>query len=183
MNQFRKVYFFFGKIRDIGIISILTLIIGIVVMQIFLRYVATGNLRPFAWGDELVRNLSAWVFFLGASLASREGAHITLDLAVKKLKGKLRFIVEKTVGLATLAVIALVIVVGFQAALDNPASMVNLPNVPMTAFFLAIPVGMIFVFVDFLLILVFGHHPFSRKALAAKAQLEAADNKSEGETK
>ena len=181
MQTFRKVYFFFGRIRDIAIVSILAAIIGIVVMQIFLRYVAMGNLRPFAWGDELIRNLSAWVFFLGASLAAREGAHISLDFLVKKiLKGKARFIVEKLVNLVVLIVLGLVIVVGFQSAFGNPASMVNLPSVPMTAFFLAIPVGMIFVFADFLLVFIFGYHPFSKKTLAAQAAKEKSDTQPAG---
>ena len=170
MQVVKKIYFFFGRLRDVAIVATLTGIIGIVVMQIFLRYVAMGNLRPFAWGDELIRNLSAWVFFLGASLAAREGAHISLDFLIKKiLKGRARWVVDKLVNLVALVVLAVVIVVGFQSALGNPASMVNLPSVPMTAFFLAIPVGMIYVFVDFFLILIFGYHPFSKKALAAAA--------------
>jgi TRAP-type C4-dicarboxylate transport system permease small subunit len=165
----KKIYLALCKCRDITIIATVTFVIGLVLVQIFLRYVATGAFRPFAWGDELIRNLSAWMFFLGASLAAREGSHISLEVLVKKLfKGKARFIVEKLVGLVCLVVIGLVIVVGFRSALGNPASMVNLPSVPMTVFYMAIPVGMSFVFIDFLLVLIFGYHPFSKKVLAAE---------------
>jgi len=148
--------------------------VGLILMNIFLRYVASGAFRPFAWVDELIRNLSAWLFFLGASMAARERAHMSLDFLVKRLfKGKARVIVDKLVLIACLFIIGLIIRVGFQSAMSNPASMVNLPSIPMTAFFLAIPVGMSFVFVDFLLILIYGYHPFSSQALAAEAAAAA----------
>lgn len=169
MNALKKIYLTVCKCRDLTIIAVLTSMICIVIMQIFLRYVATGALRPFAWGDELIRNLSIWVFFLGGSVAAREGAHISVDFIVKKvLKGKVQYLITKLIGLLILAILALLIVVGFQSALDNPASMVNLPSVPMTVFFLAIPVGSALMFVDFLLVFICGYHPFSRKTIAAK---------------
>ena len=181
MEGLKKTYFFFGKIRDISLISIMTFVICLVIVQVVLRYVASGALRPFAWGDELIRNLSAWIFFLGASLAAREGAHMSIEFIVKKvLKGKVRFAVEKLVGVVILIVLGIVIVYGFQSAFNNPASMVNLPSVPMSIFFLSIPIGFIYVFVDYLLILIFGYHPFSRKALAEKAKkLDSSTQKKE----
>ena len=181
----KNIYLALCKCRDIAIIGTVAFIIGLVLVQIFLRYIAAGAFRPFAWGDELIRNLSAWMFFLGASLAAREGSHISIDFLVKKLvKGRARWVADKIVGLICLAVIGLLIVVGFQSALDNPASMVNLPSIPMTAFLLAIPVGMSFVFIDFLLVFIFGYHPFSKKVLAAAEAAKTAppkDNESEGE--
>ena len=175
MNILKNIYLFLCKLRDIAIIGTMVVIIGIVIVQIFLRYIATGAFVPFAWGNELIQNLSSWVFFLGASLAAREGAHISLNfLKVKLFKGKAGWFVDKLIGVICLVTLGAIVVVGFQSALDNPASMVNLPSVPMTAFFLSIPVGMSFVFVDFLLILIFGYHPFSKKALAeAKEKKEA----------
>lgn len=167
MRILRTLYFALNKCRDIAIITTIVFVIGLVLVQIFLRYVATGAFRPFAWGDELIRNLSAWIFFLGASLAAREGSHISIDFLVRKLfKGKTRFVLDKIVGLVCLVIVGMVIVVGFRSALGNPASMVNLPSVPMTAFFLAIPVGFSFVFIDYLLVFIFGYHPFSAKSIA-----------------
>ena len=169
MQILKKAYLALCKCRDLTIILTIVFMVGLVLMNIFLRYVASGAFRPFAWVDELIRNLSAWLFFLGASLAARERAHMSLDFLVKKLfKGKARVIVDKLVLLACLALIALIIRIGFESALGNPASMVNLPFIPMTFFFLAIPVGMSFMFIDFLLILIFGYHPFSWQTLAAQ---------------
>ena len=182
MQILKNVYLTLCKLRDFTIIGSVVFVIGLVLVQIFLRYIASGAFRPFAWGDELIRNLSAWMFFLGASLAAREGSHISLDFLVKKIfKGKARWAADKLVCLICLAIVGMVIVVGFQSALDNPASMVNLPSVPMTVFFLAIPVGMSFVFIDFLLVLIFGYHPFSKKALAAAEAEKAAATEKEAE--
>ncbi|MCL2568240.1 MAG: TRAP transporter small permease subunit [Oscillospiraceae bacterium] len=174
MQIIKKAYLALCKCRDITIILTVVFMVGLILMNIFLRYVASGAFRPFAWVDELIRNLSAWLFFLGASMAARERAHMSLDFLVKRLfKGKARVIVDKLVLIACLFIIGLIIRVGFQSAMSNPASMVNLPSIPMTAFFLAIPVGMSFVFVDFLLILIYGYHPFSSQALAAEAAAAA----------
>jgi len=172
----KTIYLTVSKVRDFAIIGTIAFIIGLVVVQIFLRYIVAGAFRPFAWGDELIRNLSAWMFFLGASLAAREGSHISLDFLMKKLfTGKSRWVADKVIGFICLIVVGIVIVVGFESAFSNPASMINLPSIPMTVFYLAIPVGMSFVFVDFLLVFIFGYHPFSKKALATETEKSASE--------
>ena len=170
-SMLKKTYFFLCKCRDIAIIAILAFIVGLVAVQVILRYFTAASLRPFAWGDELIRNLSVWVFFLGGSLAAREGAHISIDFIVKKLfKGKGRWALDKAAGLVVLAVLGMIIVVGARQALGNPAKMVNLRFIPMTCFYLAIPVGSAYIFIDYLLITIFGCHPFSDKARIASAE-------------
>ena len=51
-------------------------------LQIFLRNVLTTGL---AWGDLLLRNLVLWIGFIGASLATREGKHINIDILSRSL--------------------------------------------------------------------------------------------------
>ncbi len=50
--------------------------------QIVLRMVGHGG---FAWGHEVVRTLMLWIAFLGASIATVERRHITIDLVDRNL--------------------------------------------------------------------------------------------------
>ena len=51
-------------------------------LQIFLRNVFTTGL---AWGDLVLRNLVLWIGFIGATLATREGKHINIDILSRSL--------------------------------------------------------------------------------------------------
>lgn len=74
-------------------VVMLLMVVAIVVLplaQIVLRMVGHGG---FAWGHEVVRTLMLWVAFLGASLATAERRHITIDLVDRYLspRGKAAF--------------------------------------------------------------------------------------------
>ena len=59
------------------IVIFLSLMILVAFLQIILRNAfATG----LTWGDPLVRSLVLWVGFIGATLATREGRHINIDV-------------------------------------------------------------------------------------------------------
>jgi len=65
------------RVEQAFICILLSLMILIAFLQIVLRNVfATG----IAWADPLVRNLVLWVGFVGASIATREGRHITINM-------------------------------------------------------------------------------------------------------
>lgn len=65
------------RVEQIFICILLSIMIIIAFLQIVLRNIfATG----IAWADPLVRNLVLWVGFVGASIATREGRHITINM-------------------------------------------------------------------------------------------------------
>ncbi len=59
------------------LVTFLSLMIFIAFAQIILRNLFTTG---FAWGDSLVRNLVLWIGFIGATLATKEGKHINIDV-------------------------------------------------------------------------------------------------------
>jgi len=67
----------FGRVEKFLVTAMLSTMILLAFSQIILRNVfSTG----FSWGDPLVRYLVLWVGFIGASLASKEGKHITIEV-------------------------------------------------------------------------------------------------------
>jgi TRAP-type C4-dicarboxylate transport system permease small subunit len=55
----------------------LSVMILLAFLQIVLRNAFSSGI---AWGDPLIRYLVLWVGFIGASLATREGKHITIEV-------------------------------------------------------------------------------------------------------
>jgi TRAP-type C4-dicarboxylate transport system permease small subunit len=59
------------------VVSFLGFMIFIAFLQIVLRnFFSTG----LDWGDALLRNLVLWIGFIGATLATKEGKHINIDV-------------------------------------------------------------------------------------------------------
>ena len=93
------------RIEDTILASLLMLMIGLVVLQIFLRNLFDSGL---VWSDSLVRTLVLWVGLVGAMVASRQGNHITIDILDRYLpaqtKRPVNFIVELfTASICTIA--------------------------------------------------------------------------------
>lgn len=77
MDRLRRIDETIDQIEQILIIVFLSLMILTAFMQIILRNLFSTGLT---WGDPLVRNLVLWVGFVGATLATREGRHISIDV-------------------------------------------------------------------------------------------------------
>jgi TRAP-type C4-dicarboxylate transport system permease small subunit len=55
--------------------------LGVMILLAFLQIVLRNVFSTgISWGDPLVRYLVLWVGFIGASLATKEGKHITIEL-------------------------------------------------------------------------------------------------------
>jgi TRAP-type C4-dicarboxylate transport system permease small subunit len=68
---------FLARIEKYVVVFMLSLMILLAFSQIILRnFFATG----LSWGDSVVRYLVLWVGFIGATLATKENRHITIDV-------------------------------------------------------------------------------------------------------
>jgi TRAP-type C4-dicarboxylate transport system permease small subunit len=71
-----------GRVEQILIVVLLSALILFAFSQIILRnFFSTG----IAWGDALVRSLVLWTGFIGATIATREGKHICIDVVSRWL--------------------------------------------------------------------------------------------------
>ena len=148
------------------------LLIAIVVMcttNIVLRYLIRGvaTLRPFPWVDELMRMGTIWVAFLAAGLGVREGSHVSLEsITEKALPPKVTRILRKAALVIVLVTLAALVYYGILTAIRQSRSFLQNIRISNGWFYAAIPVGRAYLFYEYLLILVFGTHPFRKKQTA-----------------
>jgi TRAP-type C4-dicarboxylate transport system permease small subunit len=73
------------------------------VLQIILRYAS----QSLPWANEVMRNLTLWVGFLGASVAAFEGKHINVDALTRFLGRRTKEVIAIVVDLSAAAVTAM----------------------------------------------------------------------------
>lgn len=82
VNPWDRVDETLAKAEQTLLVTFLGFIIFVAFVQIVLRNLfATG----LDWGDALVRNLVLWIGFIGATLATKEGKHINIDVVSRWL--------------------------------------------------------------------------------------------------
>jgi TRAP-type C4-dicarboxylate transport system permease small subunit len=82
VNQWERVDEVMARVEQTLLVTFLGFMIGIAFLQIVLRnFFSTG----LGWGDSLVRNLVLWTGFIGATLATKEGKHINIDVVSRWL--------------------------------------------------------------------------------------------------
>lgn len=91
MDRLRKMDEVMDRIEQVLIIVFLSSMILIAFLQIILRNLFSTGLT---WGDPLVRNLVLWVGFVGATLATREGRHISIDVLSRWISSSGKEVVE-----------------------------------------------------------------------------------------
>lgn len=136
------VYRWVNKLRTTLMISITAFTVLLCLLQVILRYFTFLSMRPFAWGDEIVRLCSIWVIFLGVSVGIRENSHFAVDLFLNKIPSvKIRSLVDHL--LDGLAVVVFVIIAyqGFLYTSTNVTSLLQNIHISMAWFYAAIPVG------------------------------------------
>lgn len=174
----KKCYAVYNRTRAVAIVTLLSAIILLCIVQVVLRYFTSASLKPFAWGDEIVRLSSIWVSFLGASIGVRDSSHLSVTFFLEKyVPPKALNIVRRAATVVVLAVLTLLVVYGVKRTISNIPTM--LQNVPMSMawFYAAIPVGSLFLWFDYLLIVLYGKHPFAKGTADAA---EAGEIQGEG---
>jgi TRAP-type C4-dicarboxylate transport system permease small subunit len=82
MNRWERADEVVAKVEQTILVTFLGFMILLAFLQIVLRnFFFTG----LDWGDSLLRNLVLWVGFVGATLATKEGKHINIDIVSRWL--------------------------------------------------------------------------------------------------
>jgi TRAP-type C4-dicarboxylate transport system permease small subunit len=80
MDRWERTDEIIDHVEQVLLVILLSFMILIAFLQIVLRNLLSTGLT---WGDPLVRNLVLWVGFIGAAIATKEGKHITIDVALR----------------------------------------------------------------------------------------------------
>ncbi len=123
-----------GFIRAIDLASALCVVamVGIVAVQIFLRYVIT---RPVVWFDELASWLFVWVIYLGASVLVRYDAHLSVEIVTERLPVQVNRWRKLVVNLLVLAFLVLLFVQSIELLRKFGLTPAPAMQVPMGLFF------------------------------------------------
>jgi TRAP-type C4-dicarboxylate transport system permease small subunit len=104
MDQLERIDEAIDRIETVLIVVFLSSMMILAFLQIFLRNVFTTGL---VWGDMLLRNLVLWIGFIGATLATREGKHINIDIISRSFSPSVRGWVEFGIHLFSLLICGL----------------------------------------------------------------------------
>ena len=85
MRKLKQLNEVLGRVEKFLIVAMLSAMILLAFLQIVLRNAFSTGI---SWGDLLVRYLVLWVGFIGASLATKEEKHITMEVFSRWLSGK-----------------------------------------------------------------------------------------------
>ena len=118
-----------AKVEQTLIITFLSLMICLAFLQIILRNVFSTGLD---WGESFLRNLVLWIGFIGATLATKEGKHINIDIVSRWLPSLGRNIVMLITHLFSFSVCCLLTYAALKF-IRNEAEMGNrtLLNIPV----------------------------------------------------
>jgi TRAP-type C4-dicarboxylate transport system permease small subunit len=122
--------------------AMLAIAAGLGLWQIVTRFVIE---RPAEWTEVLIRFSLIWMVFLGIAQAFRVGAMVSVDVLYRLSGRRLRRVLDTLVTLAALALLSVVVGVGWDYANRGKVqSVIGLEDVSMFWAYLALPVGGVF---------------------------------------
>ena len=80
-----------SRLENILLVVFVLFMIGLSFTQVILRNFFSSG---FNWADICLRNIVLWVGFMGASLATRDNRHITIDALTNFLSPRFKLLVE-----------------------------------------------------------------------------------------
>lgn len=154
----KKLYWVLDKIRAAAIIGMLGYIVILSFVQIVLRYFTSADLKPYAWGDEVIRLLAIWVAFLAASVGVKQESHLSVQFFLDRFLTPAQMrIVKKCAILVVMGALVAVTYAGALHVMKNTTNMLqNLPDITIAWFYAAIPVGCFYLLLEYG-ILLFRH--------------------------
>ncbi len=102
---------FIDRIAQLGLIGLMVVMIGVVSIQVVLRYVFNGSI---GWADEISRLAFVWSVFLAIPICAREGLHVGVELLTSRLPQPAQ---DALVRLMALISAVLMVLVCYQAAI------------------------------------------------------------------
>jgi TRAP-type C4-dicarboxylate transport system permease small subunit len=147
------------KLELVSLSAILASMVGLSCLQIILRnFFATG----IASADIVLRHLTLGLAFLGASLATREGRHLKIDIVPRMASKRVKGLLGLITGILSVAVCVILARAGWNFVLLEIQSQSTFTlGIPLWVAKLTIPLG--FLLVAFRIVLRMLHRPPERR--------------------
>jgi TRAP-type C4-dicarboxylate transport system permease small subunit len=91
LSNLRKVGCWYEHLEESVLVCLVLGMVGLGTLQILFRNVLSIGL---VWADPLLRQLVLWVALFGASIATRENRHITIEILPARLSPFLRSVIR-----------------------------------------------------------------------------------------
>lgn len=117
---------------------LLVTMVFLVFLQIVMREVLNYS---FSWTEEAARYMLVWVSFIASGFAYQYGAHISIEVFVKKLNPSLNRGIKILVAVIAIIFAIILIVTGGELVLENLMNRSPALHLPMGFVYLAIPIG------------------------------------------
>ena len=127
-----------AKVLDGSLIFALGVMTVILTLHVFFRYVLND---PILGAEEVALLFAVWMTFLGSAVATRDRAHISIDILVDRLPRSMAGGARIIGGLATVAFSLLLVVEGTKLALFSHVFESSALRFPMSLFYAALPLG------------------------------------------
>jgi TRAP-type C4-dicarboxylate transport system permease small subunit len=101
-----------------------------------------------------------WIIFLGASVATKRGSHLAIQFFSRLLAEKYQIWIRRFVYAVILLFLLFFIIASAKKTIENIEQQIQAFPVTIAWFYLAMPVGASYMFIDYLFILLYGKHPF-----------------------
>lgn len=134
------------KIFEQKLYSVLSNLCGILIFamtiliftQVVCRYVMHNSLT---WSEELGRYLFVWITFVGLPVALKAGAHVAIDLLLKKTKGRFHIAILTINAVATAILGIVIFYSGIRLVLLGVGQISSAMQLPMQYVYTIIPVS------------------------------------------
>ena len=154
----RVIYLIFDGVRNVLIVVFFSAIIVTCFTDVVLRYAPW--FQSLGWTEEILRYINVWIILLGASVAAKRKGHLAMQYFLRVFRSKHRAMIAQFVHVTILIFLAIMIIFSTHKTLQNIQQQVQAFPITIAWFYMAIPVGSFYMFIDYLLILIYGDHPF-----------------------
>ncbi len=99
--------------------AIASLLLAVIVLLVFVAAIMRFFDDPLIWSVDMAQLLFIWLCFFGATRAMRQKAHIGIDVLVRHIGHRYRFVLEMLVSAIILVFLAILTVEGCKLTLLN----------------------------------------------------------------
>ncbi len=145
MNLLLKKIIRISHLAEDGLlVIILTGLILLAVAQILLRNIFDSSLL---WADPVIRISVLWIGLLGATIGTRQGEHIAIDILSHYVSGTLKIWVQRVVSLTVMVVSALMAWLSWQLVMLEKNEWLTLAfaDVPVWPFQIIMPLAFAYI--------------------------------------
>jgi C4-dicarboxylate transporter DctQ subunit len=141
--------------------------VAVVSIEVFFRYVLNSSL---SWSEEIARYLMIWMAFLGASLAVRSGAHISIEAFMKMMPLRVRQVVRITILLVLILFLASLVYESWNITQRVWRQEATSISMSMGYVYIAAPIGFFLMTLNFIAMLL--QEVFAESATANRLDKE-----------